>query len=164
MRRGQSTPCTLRLKMFSAGLYRVPSKRWGKVYTTIFKALFFKNIFYKVKVVILGQDPYHGPGQAHGMCFSVREGVPPPPSLLNIYKELQSDLEGLFQPPSHGYLVGWARQGVLLLNACLTVRQRQPKSHADKVRPFMCIYRKHVTLSVCVCVCVCACAGLGEAD
>ena len=86
----------------------------------------------QVKVVILGQDPYHGPGQAHGMCFSVRAGIPPPPSLINIYKELERDVEG-FHRPDHGYLMGWARQGVLLLNACLTVRQREPKSHADKV-------------------------------
>lgn len=86
----------------------------------------------QVKVVILGQDPYHGPGQAHGMCFSVRAGVPPPPSLVNIYKELESDVEG-FHHPDHGYLMGWARQGVLLLNACLTVRQKEPKSHANKV-------------------------------
>lgn len=83
-------------------------------------------------MVILGQDPYHGPGQAHGMCFSVQVGIPPPPSLLNMYKELESDVEG-FQRPNHGYLMGWARQGVLLLNACLTVRHKEPKSHADKV-------------------------------
>ena len=84
-------------------------------------------------MVVLGQDPYHGPGQAHGMCFSVRVGVAPPPSLLNIYKELESDVES-FTRPSHGYLMGWAKQGVLLLNACLTVRQKQPKSHSDKVK------------------------------
>ncbi len=89
------------------------------------------HLFLKVKVVILGQDPYHGPGQAHGMCFSVR-GVPPPPSLINIYKELESDVES-FKRPDHGYLMGWAKQGVLLLNACLTVRHKEPKSHSDKV-------------------------------
>ena len=83
------------------------------------------------KVVVLGQDPYHGPGQAHGLCFSVRRGVPPPPSLVNMYKELESDVEG-FRHPGHGCLQGWADQGVLLLNAVLTVRQSQPNSHKDK--------------------------------
>lgn len=86
----------------------------------------------EVKVVILGQDPYHGPGQAHGMCFSVRVGIEPPPSLLNIYKELEDDLDVNFQRPAHGYLMGWARQGVLLINTCMTVRHKQPKSHSDK--------------------------------
>lgn len=83
-----------------------------------------------VKVLILGQDPYHGPGQAHGLSFSVRPGVRPPPSLVNIYKELQSDVG--FKPPRHGYLRPWAEQGVLLLNAVLTVRQAEPNSHAGK--------------------------------
>jgi uracil-DNA glycosylase len=83
-----------------------------------------------VKAVILGQDPYHGPGQAHGLCFSVRPGVAAPPSLQNIYKELESDL-GL-PPPSHGCLDSWARQGVLLLNASLTVRQGRAASHQGK--------------------------------
>lgn len=86
-----------------------------------------------VKVVILGQDPYHGPRQAHGLCFSVRVGVPPPPSLLNMYKELSNDVEG-FVTPMHGFLMGWATQGVLLLNACLTVRHKEANSHAGKVR------------------------------
>ena len=80
-----------------------------------------------VKVVILGQDPYHGPGQAHGLSFSVPRGVPVPPSLQNIYKELQSDL-GL-EPPTHGDLGSWARQGVLLLNAVLTVEAHKAGSH-----------------------------------
>ena len=80
-----------------------------------------------VKVLILGQDPYHGPGQAHGLCFSVRPGVAIPPSLVNIYKELESDL-GL-APPDHGSLEAWARQGVLLLNTSLTVRAHQAASH-----------------------------------
>ncbi|MGE4324243.1 MAG: uracil-DNA glycosylase [Sphingobium sp.] len=80
-----------------------------------------------VKVVILGQDPYHGEGQAHGLCFSVRPGVRPPPSLVNIYKELQSDL-GL-APPRHGFLEHWARQGVLLLNSVLTVEMARAASH-----------------------------------
>ena len=86
--------------------------------------------FAEVKVVILGQDPYHGAGQAHGLCFSVRDGVPPPPSLVNIFKELQTDLG--IDPPSHGCLDAWARQGVLLLNATLTVRARQAASHQGK--------------------------------
>lgn len=80
------------------------------------------------KVVILGQDPYHGPGQAHGLSFSVRPGVQPPPSLLNIFKEMESDI-GCARP-THGCLLGWAEQGVLLLNTTLTVAQGRPKSHA----------------------------------
>lgn len=80
------------------------------------------------KVVILGQDPYHGPGQAHGLSFSVRPGVQPPPSLLNIFKEMESDI-GCVRP-NHGCLLGWAEQGVLLLNTTLTVAQGRPKSHA----------------------------------
>ncbi|XP_029365747.1 uracil-DNA glycosylase isoform X1 [Echeneis naucrates] len=84
-----------------------------------------------VKVVILGQDPYHGPNQAHGLCFSVKRPVPPPPSLENMYKELASDIEA-FQHPGHGDLTGWAKQGVLLLNAVLTVRAHQANSHKDK--------------------------------
>ncbi len=83
--------------------------------------------FEKVKVVIVGQDPYHGAGQAHGLCFSVQEGVPFPPSLRNIFKELSSDL-GIATPNS-GSLVKWAEQGVLLLNAVLTVRESQAASH-----------------------------------
>ncbi|WP_027481166.1 uracil-DNA glycosylase [Deinococcus pimensis] len=82
----------------------------------------------RVSVLILGQDPYHGPGQAHGLAFSVLPGVRPPPSLQNIYKELKADVD--FQPPKHGYLVRWAEQGVLLLNAVLTVRAGEPNSHA----------------------------------
>ena len=83
-----------------------------------------------VKVVILGQDPYHGTGQAHGLSFSVPKGINIPPSLRNIYKEISSDL-GL-SIPTHGNLVSWANQGVLLLNATLTVRKKQPKSHYGK--------------------------------
>jgi uracil-DNA glycosylase len=83
-----------------------------------------------VKVLILGQDPYHGPGQAHGLCFSVRPGVPVPPSLQNIFAELEADLG--IPPPDHGCLDAWARQGVLLLNATLTVRARQAASHQRK--------------------------------
>jgi len=84
-----------------------------------------------VRVVILGQDPYHGPGQAHGLCFSVKPGVPPPPSLVNIYKELEADIEG-FSRPSHGCLAGWAEQGVLLLNSVLTVRRGEANSHKNR--------------------------------
>ncbi|WP_288402955.1 uracil-DNA glycosylase, partial [uncultured Deinococcus sp.] len=84
-----------------------------------------------VRVLILGQDPYHGAGQAHGLSFSVRPGVRVPPSLQNIYKELQTDLPG-FTPPRHGDLRAWAEQGVLLLNAVLTVRAGEANSHAGK--------------------------------
>ncbi len=85
--------------------------------------------FDEIKVVILGQDPYHGPNQAHGLSFSVLPGVKPPPSLVNIYKELASDIDG-FQIPSHGYLASWATQGVLLLNTVLTVEAGQAHSHS----------------------------------
>ena len=83
-----------------------------------------------VRVLVLGQDPYHDDGQAHGLCFSVRPGIKPPPSLANIYKELEADLG--IKKPNHGYLVSWAKQGVLLLNAVLTVRAHTPNSHKDK--------------------------------
>jgi uracil-DNA glycosylase len=86
--------------------------------------------FDKVSVVILGQDPYHNPGQAHGLCFSVQCGVAPPPSLVNIYKELQRDTG--FVPPAHGCLTHWAEQGVLLLNAVLTVERFKAASHQGK--------------------------------
>jgi uracil-DNA glycosylase len=84
----------------------------------------------KVRVVILGQDPYHGPGQAHGLCFSVRHGVQPPPSLVNIFKELESDLG--IKPARHGFLDLWAKQGVLLLNSVLTVEMGRAASHRDR--------------------------------
>lgn len=86
--------------------------------------------FDAVRVVILGQDPYHGPGQAHGLCFSVLPGVPVPPSLENIFKEIERDLR--IPRPDHGCLVPWARRGVLLLNSVLTVEQNKPGSHAGK--------------------------------
>lgn len=86
--------------------------------------------FESVKVVILGQDPYHGPDQAHGLSFSVLPGVPPPPSLLNIYKELSSDTG--FVAPRHGYLSSWAEQGVFMLNAILSVEKSRPASHHRK--------------------------------
>lgn len=91
---------------------------------------FSKTPYDQVKVVIVGQDPYHGPGQAHGLCFSVPIGVPPPPSLLNIFKEMAEDLG--CPMPQHGCLTSWAKQGVMLLNATLTVRQGQPMSHFGK--------------------------------
>ncbi len=84
----------------------------------------------KTRLVILGQDPYHGEGQAHGLCFSVRSGVKPPPSLINIYKELKSDLG--FAPPNHGNLQSWTEQGVLLLNSVLTVEAGKAASHQGK--------------------------------
>ncbi len=84
--------------------------------------------FDKVKVVILGQDPYHGPGQAHGLCFSVQNGVPAPPSLVNIFKELQEDIG--INIPNHGNLTHWAQQGVFLLNVSLSVRAGEPMSHS----------------------------------
>jgi uracil-DNA glycosylase len=86
--------------------------------------------FEATRVVVLGQDPYHGPGQAHGLSFSVRPGTPVPPSLQNIFKELQRDLG--IAPPGHGCLLPWARQGVLLLNAVLTVEDGRPGAHAGK--------------------------------
>lgn len=94
----------------------------------IFNA-FNQTPFPKTKVVILGQDPYHGTGQAHGLSFSVQNGVTPPPSLKNIFKEIQSDI-GIAMPQEYGNLTKWAEQGVLLLNAALTVRANEPFSHA----------------------------------
>ena len=93
-------------------------------------AAFDATPFDRVKVVVLGQDPYHGPGQAHGLCFSVQPDVPVPPSLLNMYKEVERDL-GLPRP-DHGYLMPWARQGVLLLNAVLTVEQGKAGAHQGR--------------------------------
>ncbi len=95
----------------------------------IFNALKYTS-FSDTKAVIIGQDPYHGPGQAHGLCFSVKKGVAPPPSLVNIYKEISDDLG--VEMPSHGELTGWAKQGILLLNTVLTVRAGQPNSHKDR--------------------------------
>lgn len=92
----------------------------------IFNALRYTS-FADTKVVILGQDPYHGPNQAHGLCFSVKRGIEPPPSLKNIYKELSDDVG--FIPPNHGELTEWAKRGVLLLNTVLTVREHEPNSH-----------------------------------
>lgn len=113
--------------------FLLSEKQQGKVIypasANIFNA-FNSTPLDKVKVVILGQDPYHGPNQAHGICFSVQPGVPAPPSLQNIYKELHRDL-GIPIPP-HGYLQAWANQGVLLLNATLTVEQGKAGSHQGK--------------------------------
>ncbi|MBK9794799.1 MAG: uracil-DNA glycosylase [Sphingobacteriales bacterium] len=95
----------------------------------IFNA-FNSTPFEKVRVVILGQDPYHGASQAHGLCFSVQHGVKPPPSLVNIYKELKDDVG--FEIPKHGNLQKWTEQGVFLLNAMLTVEANQPASHQKK--------------------------------
>lgn len=95
----------------------------------VFAALHLTS-YADTRVLILGQDPYHGPNQAHGLCFSVRPGVRVPPSLQNIYKELESDLG--IEPPAHGNLEGWARSGVLLLNAVLTVRAHEAASHRKR--------------------------------
>lgn len=95
----------------------------------VFNALRFTS-YAEVRVLLLGQDPYHDDGQAHGLCFSVRPGIKPPPSLKNIYKELHDDLGCTI--PDHGSLEHWARQGVLMLNAVLTVRAHEPASHANK--------------------------------
>ena len=95
----------------------------------IYNALKYTS-YSDVKVVILGQDPYHGKGQAHGLCFSVLKGVEPPPSLVNIYKELSSDIG--FNIPNHGELTKWAKEGILLLNTTLTVREASPNSHKGK--------------------------------
>ncbi len=106
-------------------------KEQGKIIyplgSLIFNA-FDKTPFEKVKVVILGQDPYHGKGQAHGLCFSVSNGIAPPPSLLNIFKELRDDVG--IPIPNHGNLTYWAEQGVFLLNSSLTVRAGEPMSHS----------------------------------
>ena len=95
----------------------------------IFNALKYTSCE-NTRVVILGQDPYHGDGQAHGLCFSVKKGVPHPPSLQNIFKELENELG--IEPPQSGELTGWAKQGVLLLNTTLTVREGAPQSHKNK--------------------------------
>ncbi|MGV0819631.1 uracil-DNA glycosylase [Martelella sp. AMO21009] len=120
---------------YMAGLrsFLVDEKRNGQVVfpkgEEYFRALDLTPLD-RVKVVILGQDPYHGPGQAHGLCFSVRPGVRTPPSLVNIYKELAADVG--FQKVDHGFLEHWAKQGVLLLNSVLTVRQAAAASHRGK--------------------------------
>ncbi len=121
-------------KPYYAELYKFIKEEYSKVAVfppadEIFSALHLTPLS-KVKVVIIGQDPYHNVGQAHGLCFSVRPEVDIPPSLVNIYKELQSDLG--CKIPNNGYLVKWAEQGVLLLNTVLTVRAHQALSHQGK--------------------------------
>jgi len=117
-------PYYLKLRQFLIQEYRT-----GIVYPDmhdIFNALHYTS-YSETRVVIIGQDPYHGPGQAHGLSFSVKPGVKPPPSLQNIFKELQTDLNCTM--PNNGHLAKWAQQGVLLLNAVLTVRQGAANSH-----------------------------------
>ena len=121
-------------KPYYAELYKFVKEEYSRVAVfppadEIFSALHLTPLS-KVKVVIIGQDPYHNVGQAHGLCFSVRPEVDIPPSLVNIYKELQSDLG--CKIPNNGYLVKWAEQGVLLLNTVLTVRAHQANSHQGK--------------------------------
>lgn len=122
---------------FSKGYYLELRKKLAleykmhKIYPAmenIFNALKY-TAYEDVKVLLLGQDPYHGEGQAHGLCFSVRKGVKKPPSLKNMFKELASDLN--IKEPSHGCLTDWAKQGVLLLNTVLTVREGEPNSHKN---------------------------------
>ena len=116
-----------KLRVFLAREYKTQTIYPGMY--DIFNALRY-TAYQDVKVVILGQDPYHGPGQAHGLCFSVKKGVNPPPSLVNIYQELHDDL-GCYIP-NNGYLEKWAKQGVLMLNTVLTVRAHQANSHQGK--------------------------------
>ncbi len=119
-----SAPYYLKLREFLKSEYS--SRRIYPPMNDIFNALRYTS-FENTRVVILGQDPYHGYGQAHGLCFSVKNGTQPPPSLKNIFKELKGELD-IDEPPC-GELVGWAKQGVLLLNTTLTVREGQPQSH-----------------------------------
>jgi uracil-DNA glycosylase len=119
-----------------------PSPLWFHAFAT--------TPFEKVSVVIIGQDPYHGPGQAHGLSFSVPPGVPAPPSLKNIFKELKTDLQ--IEPPPHGCLLKWAEQGVFLLNATLTVQEGQPAAHhgkgwetfTDRVVELLCLQKRPI--------------------
>lgn len=117
----------LRLRQFLISEYS-QYKIYPNMYN-IFNALKYTS-YSDVKAVILGQDPYHQPGQAQGLCFSVQKGTPQPPSLQNIFKELKSDLG--IEPPHHGELISWAQHGVLLMNTVLTVREGQPNSHKGK--------------------------------
>ena len=107
-------------------------KRGKRVFPSeqdVFNAFKYTS-YHRVKVILMGQDPYHGQGQAHGLCFSVQKGVSLPPSLKNIYKEMENDLG--ISPAKHGCLLPWSKQGVLMLNATLTVRKGEPKSHYGK--------------------------------
>lgn len=123
-----AAPYMAALKSFLTG-ERAKGKRIFPLASEWFRALDLTPLD-KVRVVILGQDPYHGAGQAHGLCFSVKPGVPAPPSLVNIYKELRDDLG--IDRPRHGFLEHWARQGVLLLNSVLTVEMGLAASHRDR--------------------------------
>ena len=114
----------LKLREFLKNEYK--TQRIYPPMNDIYNALRYTSLS-DTKVVILGQDPYHGYGQAHGLCFSVKEGVQPPPSLKNIFKELKSEYS--IEEPDSGELTGWAKQGVLLLNTTLTVREAHPQSH-----------------------------------
>ena len=114
----------LRLRSILANEYKTQTI-YPNMYD-IFNALKYTS-YSDVKAVILGQDPYHGPGQAHGLCSSVKKGVEPPPSLKNIFKEIKDELG--IEPPNHGELTAWTKQGVLLLNTVLTVRAGQANSH-----------------------------------
>ncbi len=120
-------PYYLQLREFLKAEYS--SQKIYPQMNNIFNALKYTS-FADTKVVIIGQDPYHGEGQAHGLCFSVQKGVIPPPSLKNIFKELQADIGKPI--PTHGELTEWAKQGILLLNNVLTVREGQPTSHKGK--------------------------------
>ena len=120
-------PYYLELRKFLKSEYS--SQKIYPQMNNIFNALKYTS-FADTKVVIIGQDPYHGEGQAHGLCFSVQKGIMPPPSLKNIFKELQADIGKPI--PYHGELTEWAKQGVLLLNNVLTVREGQPTSHKGK--------------------------------
>lgn len=118
-------PYYLKLREFLKSEYK--TKTVYPPMNDIFNALKYTS-FENTKVVIIGQDPYHGVGQAHGLCFSVKKGITPPPSLKNIFKELESDIEG-FKAPCSGELTDWAKQGILMLNNVLTVREGAPNSH-----------------------------------
>ncbi|HSX26614.1 MAG TPA: uracil-DNA glycosylase [Chlamydiales bacterium] len=141
-------PYMKQLEAFLAGEYASKVEVYPP-FELIFNA-FCQTPFDQVKVVIMGQDPYHGPGQAQGLSFSVPKGVPQPPSLQNIFKELKDDLG--IEPPKHGCLSDWAKQGVLLLNATLTVRANEPKSHhgkgweifTDRVVQLLCARKKPI--------------------
>lgn len=121
-------PYYLELRQFLKAEYS--SKTIYPHMNNIFNAL-KETSFADTKAVIIGQDPYHGPNQAHGLCFSVLPGQAPPPSLVNIFKEIKTDL-GVDMPADNGYLINWARQGVLMLNTVLTVRAGSPNSHKGK--------------------------------
>ena len=117
------------IKLYKTVMQEYQSRKIFPPADDMFNAFHFTPLS-QVKVVILGQDPYHNDGQAHGLCFSVKKDVEIPPSLVNIYKELESDLG--IKPASHGNLESWAQNGVLLLNTVLTVRQNQANSHKGK--------------------------------